>query len=89
MLKKSSITVVLCVVVALTECNKNTLEHPKDTLRIDIGAEPPTLDPNKSEDVNSGRIMQDLYARLVDYNQRNEIILLIINSHQVLLGFVQ
>lgn len=49
-------------------------EHPTDIIRIDVGAEVPSLDPTKSEDVNSSRIMYDLFAGLLDFNQKNEII---------------
>lgn len=60
--------------VSLVACNNDSSNHPNDTLRVDVGAEAPSLDPTKSEDVNSARIMYDLFAGLVDFNQKNEII---------------
>jgi oligopeptide transport system substrate-binding protein len=57
----------------LSACN-NEQNHPQNLLRVDIGAEPPTLDLAKSEDMNSTRIMYDLFAGLVDFNQQNQLI---------------
>lgn len=60
--------------ILLNGCNNDSSSHPADTLRVDVGAEAPSLDPTKSEDVNSSRIMYDLFAGLLDFNQKNEII---------------
>ncbi|MDD3266651.1 MAG: peptide ABC transporter substrate-binding protein [Burkholderiales bacterium] len=53
---------------------EHSATRPLDTIRIDVGAEVPSLDPTKAEDVNSVRIMYDLFAGLLDFNQKNEII---------------
>lgn len=51
--------------------SESTLQHPLDTLRIDVGSEAPTLDPALSEDAAAGRIINDLFAGLVDFDQQN------------------
>lgn len=56
----------------LNACSdKKHTTHPKDMLRIDIGAEIPTLDPQLVQDVPSARVAYDLFARLVDFDQKN------------------
>lgn len=70
----SSVTIV-CVFV-LSSCSRtstpqNALQHPLDMLRIDVGSEAATLDPALSEDAASGRIINDLFAGLVDFDQQN------------------
>lgn len=43
----------------------------KNTLRVDIGMEPPTLDPALAEDLYAFRVINDLFAGLVDWDQSN------------------
>ncbi len=43
----------------------------ENTLRVDIGAEVPTFDPALAEDSYTFRIMNDLYAGLIDFDQAN------------------
>ncbi len=70
----SSVTIV-CVFIlsscSRTSTSESALQHPLDTLRIDVGSEAPTLDPALSEDAASGRIINDLFAGLVDFDQQN------------------
>jgi oligopeptide transport system substrate-binding protein len=54
--------------------NESTMEHPKDLIRIDVGTEAPTLDPLLAEDTSSSRISYDLFAGLVDFDQKNQVI---------------
>jgi oligopeptide transport system substrate-binding protein len=65
------IVLATSLTVGLEGC-KDAPSHPDDTLRVDIGAEAPTLDPAKSEDVSSMRVLSDLFAGLVDYDQHNQ-----------------
>ena len=45
--------------------------HPKDMLRVDVGDEVPTLDPQIGQDTTSARISYDLFSGLVDFDQKN------------------
>ena len=55
--------------------NKSDIsEDLANTLRVDVGSEAPTLDPALAEDTASNRIMYDLFAGLVDFDQSNKII---------------
>lgn len=45
--------------------------NDKNTLRVDICAEIPTFDPVLAEDWNTYRVINDLYAGLVDFDQAN------------------
>ena len=65
--------------VAVCGCSKNSKSdsndlHHKDLFRIDVGSEAPSLDPTLAEDNASTRIMYDLFAGLVDFDQSNKII---------------
>ena len=64
---------IICFGLILGACShsESTLQHPLDTLRIDVGSEAPTLDPALSEDAAAGRIINDLFAGLVDFDQQN------------------
>lgn len=61
--------------ITMSACSHNSKEnHPKDTLRVAVDGEAPTLDPALADDIISSRIMDDLFAGLVDYTQDNQII---------------
>lgn len=67
----------LCILfgsVFMTACSDNKNKHPEDMLRIDVGAEVPTLDPQLQQDTASARIAYDLFAGLVDFDQHNNSI---------------
>lgn len=55
-------------ILACSQSKKN-----KDLLLMDIGAEPPVLDPILVEDTSSARIMYDLFAGLLDFDQKNNL----------------
>lgn len=66
-------TLVLVLFVSLTGCTKkgSNLEYGlelKDTLRINIQQEPPSLDWSKSTDTTSAQIEFNIMDGLVDYN---------------------
>lgn len=78
MRKHLAIIIAVGLVVApLTGCmksNKNAgMNHP-NMLRVDVGAEVPSLDPLLAEDTTSTRIAFDLFAGLVDFDQHNDVI---------------
>lgn len=52
----------------------NQTTHPQDELRVDIGSEPPSLDPQLLADTSSARVTNDLFAGLVDFDQKNQLI---------------
>ncbi len=65
--------------ITISGCSKSSKSvsngsHPKDLFRIDVGSEAPSLDPTLAEDNSSTRIMYDLFAGLVDFDQSNKII---------------
>ena len=62
-----------CLGAGLSACSKSTpvANHPLDTLRIDVGSEAPTLDPALVDDAAAGRIINDLFSGLVDFDQQN------------------
>ena len=68
---KKILVLSICVIAA-SACTKNPgANHPKDTLRLAINDEPPTLDPVLVEDTSSARPVLDLFAGLVDFDQSN------------------
>lgn len=59
----------------MTACTNNYGKHNKDVLRVAIGNEPDTLDPQYiNEDTSANRVAYDLFAGLMDFNQKDEII---------------
>lgn len=67
-LNKSILLGFICM-VSLLSCDK--LVTPSDTLRVDICAEIPTFDPALADDWHTYRVINDLYAGLVDFDQAN------------------
>ena len=67
------ILATLSSLIFLTACSKSTA-HPADQLRVDVGSEVSSLDPTIAEDVNAARIIDDLFSKLVDYDQQNNVI---------------
>lgn len=53
---------------------RSTSVLPKDTIFIDIGGEPPTLDPALAGDNVSFRVLNDLFEGLVTTDQTNKVI---------------
>lgn len=63
--------------LALSGCNKQeevATTHPKNMLRIDIGNEPASLDPQVSSDNSAARVQADLFAGLIDYDQNGKLL---------------
>ena len=62
----------MAITLVLSSCGKtDSNSHPKDTLRVAINDEPPTLDPLLVDDISSARPILDLFSGLVDFDQAN------------------
>lgn len=61
------------LLILLNACSDNNEpeRHPEDTLRIDVSSEVPSLDPQLQQDTTSARVSYDLFAGLVDFDQKN------------------
>ncbi len=70
---RKKLPIMLGLLAFLTACSNSSSEdvHSKDTLRIDVSAEIPTLDPQLQQDTSSARVAYDLFAGLVDFDQQN------------------
>ena len=84
---KNTVLAILCTTLSIVSCSKNstteTSNHeaniaknklPTDTLLVDVGGEVPSLDPSIREDNISARVVYDLFAGLVDFDQTNKAI---------------
>lgn len=69
------ITIIMAVLfsaISVFGCsNKDKSSQDADTLRVDVGTEIPTFDPALAEDGYTYRVMADLFAGLVDFDQAN------------------
>lgn len=70
------LSMLICVVLGLSACSqkqqdKVPVANSADTLRVDVGSEIPTFDPVMAEDGYTYRVMNDLFAGLVDFDQKN------------------
>ncbi|MFN8770012.1 MAG: peptide ABC transporter substrate-binding protein [Neisseriaceae bacterium] len=69
-----SILFIIFGAITIIGCSKKSdlsNDHSLYILRQDVGSEPPTLDPALAEDTSSNRIMYDLFAGLLDFDQEN------------------
>ncbi|MBY0379331.1 MAG: peptide ABC transporter substrate-binding protein, partial [Burkholderiales bacterium] len=72
MLRNLSV-LLLVISLGLISCSKKDPNvNLKNTLRVDIEMEPPTLDPVLAEDAYAFRVVNDLFAGLVDWDQSNK-----------------
>ena len=83
--KRSWQSILFCgfLLVLLCSCTKSHESHPRDTLRVDLGSEPATLDPQLAEDISASRVLFDLFAGLVDFDQTNKVIPGLASSYDV------
>lgn len=65
----SSLLLISCSPQSTTQTT-----NTRDTIYIDNGADAPTLDPHKSEDVISSRVIYDLFEGLTSFDQKKQII---------------
>lgn len=68
--------ILILVTIFCCSCSKynTTTKQDNNLLTIDVGSEAPTLDPQMTEDVSSSRVLFDLFAGLVDFDQQNKVI---------------
>lgn len=63
---------VLCAVsVGIIACSNHEENQAKNTLRVDIGNEISTVDPARTEVAPDFRVVNDLFAGLLDFDQSN------------------
>ena len=87
-LKNIFIIVFIIYGLLITSCSKKTEEttteqHPQNRLRIALSGEIPSLDPQLREDIVSTRVMYDLFAGLLDFDQQNRPIAGMAESWQI------
>ncbi|MFN8770110.1 MAG: ABC transporter substrate-binding protein [Neisseriaceae bacterium] len=64
--------IMLSILTITSGCSKNSSSnYNHDMLRVDMGAEVPTLDPQLIEDKNSQRVANDLFMGVVTSDQNN------------------
>lgn len=69
---KVRILSALIATLVLTACsNKSTNSAQKDTLMVDVGAEGASIDPARAENGQEFRVVNDLFAGLIDFDQAN------------------
>jgi oligopeptide transport system substrate-binding protein len=79
-MKATKLLTLLALSFGLTElnaCSKSTpvvQNQDKTTINVDIGDDAPTIDPVMAQDTTSARVLYDLFAQLVDFDQSNNII---------------
>ncbi|MDD3265562.1 MAG: peptide ABC transporter substrate-binding protein [Burkholderiales bacterium] len=56
---------------SIIACSNKDKAEDKSTLRVDVGTEIPTFDPVLAEDGYTYRVINDLFAGLVDFDQAN------------------
>lgn len=73
---KSKLLHALCItslILITTSCSKDQASsEDKNTLLVDVGAEGATVDPARAENAEEFRVVNDLFAGLVDFDQANK-----------------
>lgn len=82
-IKISTVIITVATLGILSSCAKHTPENIADTLRVDIGNEISTLDPAKTEVAPDFRVVNDLFAGLIDWNQKNQPIPGMASSYEI------
>jgi oligopeptide transport system substrate-binding protein len=61
-------------ITGLTGCNDKTTTSSTDktTINVDTGDDAPTIDPAMTQDTTSARVLYDLFAGLMDFDQKNQ-----------------
>ena len=73
-MKHKHLYLIFGFVATITVCNCSKIskkDSNQNTLLVDVGAECASFDPNKTENASEFRIMFDLFAGLVDFDQTN------------------
>lgn len=71
MTRKFNVLISAVILSSLVACSSKPKQEVQDTLRVDVGTEIPTFDPALSEDGYTYRVINDLFAGLVDFDQAN------------------
>ena len=79
MKKIKLLSIALASIFLLSACSNHndknsSVTKNKQVLNVGLGNEVNTLDPAISNDLGSGRVINDLYEGLVTYNQANKVI---------------
>lgn len=70
-----SILALSICTVSITSCSKTQNEQTnKNMITVDLGSDPSTIDPQKAEDLQSQRVVNDLFEGLTVVNQENDVI---------------
>lgn len=78
--KFTGLTGLVLTLVLLTSCSHDLKSQ---TLTLDVGGDPTSLDPAIAEDAGSWRIINDLFLGLVDRDQHNRILPGIASSWEI------
>lgn len=80
---KRILFIIFCLILC-GACTSKKSKNNRDTIRIAIGNEPDTLDPQyTNDDTSSNRIIYDLFAGLMDFDQKNQVIPGLAKSYDV------
>ncbi|MDD3265726.1 MAG: peptide ABC transporter substrate-binding protein [Burkholderiales bacterium] len=60
--------------VSIASCSKKENGEIKDMITVNLGSDPSTIDPQKAEDLQSQRVVNDLFEGLTVANQENDIV---------------
>ena len=71
MSRKLSYFLASVSLITLSACQSKVNNHPQDTLRVDIGGDVTSFDPQKMVDSYTFRVLSDLDEGLVDMDQAN------------------
>ncbi|MDD3265724.1 MAG: peptide ABC transporter substrate-binding protein [Burkholderiales bacterium] len=71
--KLLGLLILSAAVAYLPACSKkDSSTQNNNTIYVDNGDDAPTIDPAMSSDVTSARVIYDLFAGLVDFDQKNQ-----------------
>lgn len=71
--KLLTVLAIALSVAGITACSKtNNSTSNKNMINVDIGDDAPTIDPAMVQDTTSARVLYDLFAGLVDFDQHNQ-----------------
>ena len=71
MSRKLSYLLASLSLITLSACQPKVSNHPQDTLRVDIGGDVTSFDPQKMVDSYTFRVLSDLDEGLIDMDQAN------------------
>nr|MBP9742177.1 peptide ABC transporter substrate-binding protein [Burkholderiales bacterium] len=66
------LSIFIAILLAMSGCAKNHNLANENILLVDVGAEGASVDPARAENAEEFRIVNDLFAGLVDFDQANK-----------------